>query len=204
MTQSASLSLIGSADTGIQSLRRQLVPLTELVTANRQRDALYLLSEQLHRAINVEEIYDAAMDAIESALGCDRSAILLFDDAGVMQFVASRGLSDEYRAAVTGHSPWKKDEADAVPIDIADVTNAELTTVSRQRFSVRTSARSPSFRWSPMARSSASSWRISASRYAFTKDDLAVSLAIARQLAFAIHRHRTNARLLRTRSGACR
>src|SRR5881394_2477636 len=118
MTQSASLSLVGTTDTGPQSARRPLVPLTELVTANRQRDALYLLSEQLHRANSLQEIYDAAMDAIEAALGCDRSAILLFDAEGVMQFVASRSLSAEYRLAVTGHTPWKTDEADAVPIDI--------------------------------------------------------------------------------------
>ena len=82
MTQSASLSLVGTTDTGPQPARRPLVPLTELATANRQRDALYLLSEQLHRANSLQEIYDAAMDAIESALNCDRSAILLFDDAG--------------------------------------------------------------------------------------------------------------------------
>ena len=126
MTQSASLSLVGATDTGSQSARRPLVPLTELATANRQRDALYLLSEQLHRANSLQEIYDAAMDAIESALGCDRSAILLFDDAGVMQFVASRGLSDEYRRAVTGHSPWESHESDAVPIDIPDVESADL------------------------------------------------------------------------------
>jgi GAF domain-containing protein len=91
--------------------------LSELAVANRQRDALYLLSEQLHRANSIQEIYDAAMDAIESALGCERSAILLFDEDGVMQFVSSRGLSAEYRRAVTGHSPWKADEADALPID---------------------------------------------------------------------------------------
>ncbi len=126
MTQGASLSLVGTSDAGAQNARRQLVPLSELAIANRQRDALYLLSEQLHRANSLQEIYDAAMDGIESALGCDRSAILLFDDAGVMQFVASRGLSDEYRRAVTGHSPWKSHEADAVPIDIPDVESADL------------------------------------------------------------------------------
>lgn len=54
------------------------------------------------------------MDAIESALGCDRSSILLFDEVGVMQFVASRGLSDEYRRAVTGyarHFHWEPRQA---------------------------------------------------------------------------------------------
>ena len=97
----------------VQQVRRSVTPLSELAVANRQRDALYLLSEQLHRAGTLDETYDAAMDAIEAALNCDRSAILLFDAAGIMQFVASRGLSANYRAAVTGHSPWTVDETDA-------------------------------------------------------------------------------------------
>ena len=63
MTQGASLSLVGTTDAGPQHARLQLVPLSELAIANRQRDALYLLSEQLHRANSLQEIYDAAMDA---------------------------------------------------------------------------------------------------------------------------------------------
>lgn len=195
MTQGASLSRVGSADTEIQPPRRQLVPLTELVTANRQRNALYLLSEQLHRANSVEEIYDAAMDAIESALGCDRSAILLFDDAGVMQFVASRGLSDEYRGAVTGHTPWKKDETDAVPIDIPDVKNADLDETLKATVlgeNIRAIAFVPLVSDGALTGKFMSYFR---EPYAFTQDDIAVSLAIARHLAFAIHRHRTSARL---------
>jgi len=63
-------------------------PLSELAAANRQRDALYRLSERLHRATSPDSIYSAALDAIETALDCERSSILLFDDHGVMQFVA--------------------------------------------------------------------------------------------------------------------
>ena len=50
--------------------------------------------------VSIEDVYAAAMDSIETALSCERSAILLFDAAGIMQFVASRGLSDNYRGAV--------------------------------------------------------------------------------------------------------
>ena len=63
MTQGASLSLVGTTDADSQHTRRQPVPLTELAIANRQRDALYLLGEQLHRANSLEEIHAAAMDA---------------------------------------------------------------------------------------------------------------------------------------------
>ena len=79
MSQGASIAVLA---------RKPIVPLSEVASANRQRDALYQLSEQLHRAVTPKDTYDAAMDAIESALDCERSAILLFDDAGVMQFVA--------------------------------------------------------------------------------------------------------------------
>jgi PAS domain S-box-containing protein len=195
MTQSASLSLVGSVDAGQQPSRRQLVPLTELVTANRQRDALYLLSEQLHGANTISDIYDAAMDAIESALDCDRSAILLFDDEGVMQFVASNGLSDDYRRAVTGHTPWKADEAAAVPIDIADVANADLEEKLKATV-LREDIRAVAF--VPLVSDGALIGKFMAyfrTPYAFTKDDLAVSLAIARQLAFSIQRNRTQRQL---------
>ena len=116
---SATLSVIEATSSPAQRGRRPVTPLSEVAAANRQRDALYQLSEQLHRAASLQETYDAAMDAIEAALNCDRSAILLFDDAGVMQFVASRGLSPDYRKAVTGHSPWKVGDTDATPIDVA-------------------------------------------------------------------------------------
>jgi PAS domain S-box-containing protein len=194
MSQSPSLSLVGNMDAGLPP-RSQPVPLTDLVAANRQRDALYLLSEQLHRANTVDQIHDAAMDAIQSALGCDRSAILLFDDVGVMQFVASRGLSDGYRVAVTGHTPWKTDEADAVPIDISDVEKADLDEKLKAIVlgeGIRAIAFVPLVSDGALIGKFMGYFR---EPYAFTKDDLAVSLAIARQLAFSIQRNRTHSRL---------
>ena len=195
MTQGASLSVVGSAVPGAHSSRRTAVPLTEIAAANRQRDALYLLSEQLHRSNTVEEIYDAAMDAIQSALCCDRSSILLFDDAGVMRFVAARGLSDEYRSAVTGHTPWKTDEADAVPIDMPDVEKAELDD-SLKATVLGEGIRAAAF--VTLVSDGALIGKFMAyfrEPYAFSKDDLAVSLAIARQLAFSIQRNRTQRQL---------
>jgi len=59
-------------------------------------------------------------------LGCERSAILLFDGSGVVRFVAWRGLSDGYRHAVDGHSPWTRDTKDPQPICIGDVGGADL------------------------------------------------------------------------------
>ena len=44
-----------------------------------------------------------------------------FDPDGVMRFKASRGLSEAYRRAVEGHTPWRPDSRDPQPIWVADV-----------------------------------------------------------------------------------
>jgi len=195
VNQSVVLSLVDSTAEASQRLRRQQVPLSELATANRQRDALYLLSEELQRATTLQAIYDAALVAIETALGCDRAAILLFDDDGVMQFVAAHGLSAEYRAAVTGHSPWSRDEVDARPIAVPDVAKAELDEGLKESVigeGIQSTAFIPLVSEGQLIGKFMAYFR---EPYAFTTDDLAVSLAISRQLAFSIQRHRTDQRL---------
>jgi two-component sensor histidine kinase len=91
-----------------------------------EQAALYRFTDRLFRAASVHDIYEAAIDAIVGALGCKRASILIFDDAGVMKFVAWRGLSDRYRQAVEGHSPWTRETKDPQPILIADVETADL------------------------------------------------------------------------------
>jgi PAS domain S-box-containing protein len=82
---------------------------------------LYDLLVALSRAGSVEEVYEAALSSLLDATGADRAAILLFEDDGVMRFKAWRGLSSRYRAAVTGHSPWKCGQMDAKPLVAPDV-----------------------------------------------------------------------------------
>jgi len=193
---SASISVMDATAGSSQSARRPQPPLlSELGIANRQRDALYLLSEQLHRATSIDEIYSAAMDAIELALNCERSAILLFDAAGIMQFVAWSGLSEDYRVAVTGHSPWQTGETDAQPIAIADVATSGLD----EKLKVTVLGEGiGAVAFIPLVSDGALMGKFMAyfrEAYAFTKDDVAVSLVIARQLAFAIQRHRTSVQL---------
>jgi len=194
MTQGATLSVI-EPSSATQRSRAASIPLSELATANRQRDALYQLSEQLHRATTLQETFEAAMDAIEAALNCERSSILLFDDAGIMQFAASRGLSANYRAAVTGHSPWQVGETDAVPIDVSDIETSALAA------DLRATVLSEGIRalaFIPLVSDGALIGKFMAyfrEPHSFSKDDLAVSLAIARQLAFSIQRNRTDKQL---------
>ncbi len=81
---------------------------------------LYQLTDRLYRAQSNGEVFEAALDAITQSLGT-RASILLFDDCDIMRFVAWRGLSDGYRAAVDGHSPWRAGEHDPDPIYVEDI-----------------------------------------------------------------------------------
>ncbi len=80
------------------------------------------LTAAISRSRTVEEIYGAALDALAEGLGVSRSSILLFDRDGVMRFKAQRGLSEAYRAAVEGHTPWTPETSDPEPIVVADVS----------------------------------------------------------------------------------
>ncbi len=106
---------------------------SEEVLARRVNElgATYELIDGLHRAQSLEDMHKAAMYAIFRALRCDRASILLFDDAGVMKFVASQGLSPAYRTAVEGHSPWRPDSINAIPIVEPDIDTADLTRALR-------------------------------------------------------------------------
>jgi len=101
---------------------------SEAALARRMREqaALYRFTDRLHRAGGLAEVYQAGLDAIIDALGCERSSILLFDEDGVMRFVAWRGLSAGYREAVEGHSPWARGEVNPQPVMLEDVAKADL------------------------------------------------------------------------------
>ncbi len=77
--------------------------------AERANEAvtLFRLTDRLYRAQSADDVYNAALDAITGTLGCARASILLFDAAGVMQFVATRGLSEDYRKKLAGHTLGK-------------------------------------------------------------------------------------------------
>lgn len=94
----------------------------ELGARSEQQTALYEFTDRLQAATSLREVYEAALDAISRALHCDRASILLFDADGVMRFVASRGLSERYRRAVEGHTPWTRETANPQPIAIADIS----------------------------------------------------------------------------------
>ena len=96
----------------------------ETVEARSRSDQLYRFAQAVMNAGSVEEVLDAALSAIEAALGTRRSAVLTYGGEPTMRFRRWKNVSDEYRAAVEGHSPWPADavspEAVLVPDALGD------------------------------------------------------------------------------------
>jgi signal transduction histidine kinase/ActR/RegA family two-component response regulator len=88
-------------------------------------EILYDLTSAMALATSAEDVYEPALDALFRGTSCARAAILLFDADNVMRFVASRGLSDAYRQAVEGHTPWTRETRSPQPIVIQDIQKRE-------------------------------------------------------------------------------
>jgi PAS domain S-box-containing protein len=150
--------------------------------------ALYVFTDKLFRAGSTDEIYEAALEAIIRALGCDRASILLFDEAGAMKFVAWRGLSDAYRQAVEGHSPWTRDAENPEPITVSNIDTAELDAALRATI---TAEGIGALAFIPLAAKRGLVGKFMtyySSPHDFTEADINVAITIARQLGFSLER----------------
>jgi PAS domain S-box-containing protein len=158
----------------------------------RRQRALYHLADQLHRAKSMEGIYAAGLDAILGALHCHRASILLFDESGVIRFVSWRGLSDSYRKATDGHSPWTPSDENPVVICMEDIQKADLPEPLRstiQGEGIGALAFIPLIAGGQLIGKFMSYFN---EPHPFTEDEVELSLTIARQLAFAIARSRSD------------
>ncbi|HZS25420.1 MAG TPA: PAS domain S-box protein [Gaiellaceae bacterium] len=108
----------------VVSTARDVSEREELRDRVREVDALYRFADAIARASSLDELFADALDNLIEAIGADRASLLLFDDGGVMRFRAWRGLSDAYRAATDGHSPWSRDTTDPEPVLVCDVADA--------------------------------------------------------------------------------
>ncbi|HNM61739.1 MAG TPA: PAS domain S-box protein [Nitrospira sp.] len=99
---------------------------TRLLALSGRQQMLYELADAVNRAEPVASLYDIALETMIRAVSADRASVLLFDQDGVMRFKAWRGLSDEYRKAVEGHSPWSADQRNPPPLFIPDLATADL------------------------------------------------------------------------------
>ena len=117
MNLNASSSATETTDTDLEALR-SFRPIDGLRT-------IYQLTDAVSRASAIEEVYEAALHGLERAVRADRASILLLDEDGVMRFKAWHGLSDAYRSAVEGHSPWSPNAVDPRPIGVPAVAGDE-------------------------------------------------------------------------------
>ncbi|HKC89429.1 MAG TPA: PAS domain S-box protein, partial [Blastocatellia bacterium] len=182
-------NVIGAAKIARDITERKLVE-QALAEGARQQQALYQLADHLHRAQSLDDVYAAALDAILSSLRCDRAAILLLDDAGVMRFAGWRGLSDGYRKAVEGHSPWKPDEKYPEPICVNDVDVAEIDDSLKaviKREGVGALAFIPLVSRGKLIGKLTTYFN---APHVFSDGELGLSLTIARGLAFGVDRKR--------------
>jgi signal transduction histidine kinase len=106
----------------------------DTLAAGRRAEQLYRFAHAVVVAETIDSVFDAALAAIEGALGAERTAILTFDSQRVMRFVAWRGLSDAYRSAVEGHSPWSPEAKSPEPVLVPDAANEPALASYRDLF----------------------------------------------------------------------
>jgi PAS domain S-box-containing protein len=94
-------------------------------------ETIHHLIRAIGRAERIEEIYEEAINGLQNTVAADRASILLFDADGVMRFKAWRGLSEPYRRAVEGHTPWTINDTNPQPVLVADVTQEPMADALR-------------------------------------------------------------------------
>jgi PAS domain S-box-containing protein len=171
---------------------------TEILPADAHvLQVLSHLSDGIARATELSDMYDAALDALRDGLGLDRSSILLFDSQDVMRFVAWRGLSDTYRAAVEGHTPWRPDSVDAQPVCVPDVERAPDLASYKPIFVAEGIAALAFIPLLARGRVLGKFMCYYAAPHDFGAGEIALALAIGQQVAFAVERTRTSEALRR-------
>ncbi|MBN8582888.1 MAG: PAS domain S-box protein [Anaerolineae bacterium] len=163
-----------------------------LRTQNRNLHSLYQMTATLNKIAAIENIYNAALDSLQDTLQADRVSILLFDADGVMRFKAWRGLSDEYRKAAEGHSPWKQDAVDPQPVLVPDFRqDASLAALSPifEKEGIGALAFIPLIHQGRLL----GKFMIYFNQmHAFTENEVQLAQTIAHHVAFAINRKRTD------------
>lgn len=157
----------------------------------KEQATLYRFTDRLYRAGSLADVYEAALDAILSALRCDRASILLFDDAGVMRFIASRGLSAAYQKAVDGHAPWRPGDRHPEPIFVDDIDAAD------EPDALKAIVKAEGIRalgFVPLTANGVVIGKFMTyydAPHVFSDDEVDLALIIARQLGFSIERERS-------------
>jgi two-component sensor histidine kinase len=110
-----------------------------------------------------------------------------------MKFVAWRGLSDGYRGAVEGHSPWTRETKDPQPISVSDIDSAELDASLKATVKAEGIG---ALAFIPLTAAGQLVGKFMAyyeAPHSFTDAELDLAVTIARQLGFGLERVRAEA-----------
>jgi signal transduction histidine kinase len=119
-----------------------------------------------------------------------------------MRFKAWRNLSENYRRAVEGHSPWKFDDAAPQPVFISDVSKVELD--AHLRWTVMAEGIS-ALAFIPITYENRLLGKFMIYHnepHSFTLEEIRPAQAVAGQIAFALARKRAEDELKRARDDA--
>jgi signal transduction histidine kinase len=170
--------------------------------ARARIELLYELASAANRAERIEDVFEPALSAVCRALGVERASILLRDEGGVMRFRAWRGLSEPYRRAVDGHSPWPPDAHDPEPILVEDVLVDPAMESYRPLFA-RENIRALGFVPLIHERRLLGKFMLYDARpRAFPADDVHIATTIATHIAQAVARQLTEQELHRAKATA--
>jgi len=139
---------------------------------------------------SLQAVYDTALRGVQDALAVERASLLVFDASGTMRFVAWSGLSDAYRAAADGHSPWAAGEIAAAPLLVPDVEDdPSLATLmpNFRREEIRSLAFVPVQFGTRLLGKFMLYYR---APHAFTDAEILLAQQIADHVAFALEHHR--------------
>jgi PAS domain S-box-containing protein len=153
-----------------------------------EQAALYEFTDRLFRAGSAADVYEAALDSIIRALGCERASILLFDTSGVLKFAAWRNLSDDYRRAVEGHSPWSRDTTNPQPIALHDIEAAELEPNLKSTIKAEGIGACAFIPLTSRGELVGKFMTYYSAPHSFTPENLELAVTVARQLGFALER----------------
>lgn len=115
----------------IQALREKVAQLehdlkdAKATSSSTKSRAMSEAIDVIARATDMDSgpnnIYSVALNSLTQVLGIERASILFFDPDRVMRFKAWLGISESYRRAVEGHTPWTPDTFNPEPIVIPDI-----------------------------------------------------------------------------------
>ena len=154
--------------------------------------ALYGFTDRMYRATSLNDVYEAMLDAIAAALHCRRASIQRFDTDGVMRFAAWRGLSDAYRAMIEGQSPWSADAVNPEPVYVPDVERARFSTaikLAAKKEGIGAIAFIPLM---TAGRLIGKFVTYHDTPREFSREDVDLTLTLARQLGFGVERMRAD------------